>query len=794
MKYRKPIGENNYLCINHINNTRKNLLQLHIRNNHKKSYPVTHATSTMPNDINLSDIFSQMLKISNEIYENKNNSFYIKLSQEQAFQRKMVLESIKSFVSQNQIKNKILYNIIFLFDLLMAKNEKKKLTNIPEKLGLGSTILTIKFYYEGNRIITMKRYRSVFKNRYYFSRDIKEIELLCLYLCDYNLTFPSPIAFMEVFLLNRIISYQDDIKKESKKRINNLIMNTLEKIIYESNEYIKYNPLYLCCCIIYYIREIYGLEKWPRILSNLFNTNIQAFEVVYNEYFKTNKNKESNKNNNYDSCNNNNVSTNIDSHGNCSSNRNIKNKKITEINIKNQIFNDANNFYKEKEKEYNFQKISIKKINLHINNGIINNVLNSEKKLRKNTNSVDFINGKRGKENTDRQEEKNYIYKNKSNLENIINNNQKPIYYNYEYHNNELLSYNNIDNYNNYKENKNYNIINNNNELQNTIKTIYFNNFNLQTITKNDIFKEKDNEKSKIKVKVKEPIKNIRVSLKPFLRKINIKSINKNLDKFINTESSMNQFLMKKDNSKYKQNNNITTNKNENLIDKNNEIFNSISANNNNLNKKNNNKYKRYSSCDRCYGEIKSYIYNDTYENEFRKNNKNFSIRRNYCNIKKLDENLNKKPNEIFDENDSLVKDSILNKDNYLKNRDHIVSKSIEAFPMSNIRIYNLNRYTHNIKTNNKLNTIMFEKGKYERKQNNEQSDNIPKTGKKVENLKNYRLNSIERFYESKKYKSGIELNHEDSEIPKYSNIRNYYKQKNASINKLFDKSTNIIL
>ena len=125
MKYRKPIGENNYLCINHINNTRKNLLQLHIRNNHKKSYPVTHATSTMPNDINLSDIFSQMLKISNEIYENKNNSFYIKLSQEQAFQRKMVLESIKSFVSQNQIKNKILYNIIFLFDLLMAKNEKK---------------------------------------------------------------------------------------------------------------------------------------------------------------------------------------------------------------------------------------------------------------------------------------------------------------------------------------------------------------------------------------------------------------------------------------------------------------------------------------------------------------------------------------------------------------------------------------------------------------------------------------------------------------------------------------------
>ena len=350
MKYRKPIKENHFLYLNNIYNTKKSVLQLHIKNNHKISYPTNHATSVIPNDINLSDIFNQMLKTSNEMYENKKNSFYFKLSQDQAFQRKILLESIKTFISQNQIKNKIFYNIIFLFDILMAKNEKKKLTCTIEKLGLGSTILTIKFSYEGNRIITMKKYRSVFKNRYYSSRDIKEIEYLCLHLCDYNLLFPSPIAFMEIFLLNRIISYQDDIKKESKKRINNSIMSTLEKIIYESNEYIKYNPLYLCCCIIYYIREIYGLEKWPRILSNLFNTNFQTFEVVYNEYFRTNKNKENNKNNNYDSCNYNNISTNIDSHGNYSnSNRNDKNKIITEINVKNQIFNIVNDFYKEKE-------------------------------------------------------------------------------------------------------------------------------------------------------------------------------------------------------------------------------------------------------------------------------------------------------------------------------------------------------------------------------------------------------------------------------------------------------------
>ena len=273
MKYRKTIKENHFIYINNINNTRRSILQLPIRNNRKVSYPAAHPASVIPKDINLSDIFNQMLKTSNEIYDNRNNPMYIKLSQDQTFHRKMLLESIKTFVSQNQIKNKLLYNIIFLFDLLMAKNAKKKLTNTIEKLGLGSTILMVKFNYEGNRIIAMKKYRSVFKNKYYSSRDIKEIEFLCLHLCDYNLLFPSPIAFMEVFLLNRIISYQDDIKKESKKRINNLIMNTLEKIMFESNEYIKYNPLYLCCCIIYYIREMFGLEKWPRILANLFNTN-----------------------------------------------------------------------------------------------------------------------------------------------------------------------------------------------------------------------------------------------------------------------------------------------------------------------------------------------------------------------------------------------------------------------------------------------------------------------------------------------------------------------------------------
>ena len=802
MKYRKPIRESNYLYINNINNiTKKNFFQIHKKINQKISYSVSHSTNVMSNDINLSDIFNQMLKSSNEIYENENDSLYVKYTQNQLFQRKIIIESIKTFSSQNQIKNKLFYNIIFFLDLLMAKNEKKQLTGSMEKLGLGATILTVKYNYEGNRMITMKKYRNIFKNKYYSTRDIKEIEILCLQLCDYNLIFPSPIAFMEVFLLNRIISYQDDIKKESRKRINNLIINTLEKIMYESNEYIKYNPLYLCCCIIYYIREMFGLEKWPRILSNLFNTNYQSFEVVYNEYFRTNKNKENNKNNNYDSSNNNNISTNIDSHGNCSnSNRNDKNNILTEINLKNHIFNSINNYYKNSINNY---KIGIKKINLNINNGILNNIINSEKKRRRYTNSVDILNDKREKEKFSEKKEDRILYKNKSNFESIYNSLQRSLYKNYDYDNNKILSYNYKDKFNNSKPSINYNIINSLNETKNNIKTIYFNNF--ESITKNDAFKgkeeEKEIEKENEKEKEKEPIKNIRVSLKPFLHKKNYKPLNKNLEKFINTESNMNSLFFKKksikyneninsnNNNNYNYNNDIIIDKNEYLIPKNEEYV-SAFDNNDYIINNNENKYKRYSSCDINLNDLSKYKYNDTYESVYGNNNKDISIRRNYCYLKKLNEKIYNKPHDINanEGDDSFIKNSILLSNNYIKKRNdnkiHPVSKSIENIPNKNhIKIYNLQKYSNN----NRINTIIFEKEKYEHQKNGPSPLNgIFKTVKKSVNKKNYRLNSFEKLCEYNKNISGIiDINYEDNENKKNTHIRNFYKQKNASINRV---------
>ena len=51
-----------------------------------------------------------------------------------------------------------------------------------------------------------------------------------------------------------------------------------------SNEYIKYNPLCLCACIVAFAREIYHLENWPKILTQAFGVNFSSFESIYNEF------------------------------------------------------------------------------------------------------------------------------------------------------------------------------------------------------------------------------------------------------------------------------------------------------------------------------------------------------------------------------------------------------------------------------------------------------------------------------------------------------------------------------
>ena len=179
----------------------------------------------------------------------------------------------------------MLYNIIYMLDILICYNSKNKVISNLEKLGLGSIILTLKFMNEEFLIIPLNKFKSFYENKNYTIHQLQEIEINCLKLLDYYLNFPTPYSFMELLFLNGIVFSTDNIKNETSHKIYNLALNSLEKIMLKSNEYIKYNPLYLCCGIVAYSREFHGIEKWPKILLKVFDVIEKNFDNIYKEYF-----------------------------------------------------------------------------------------------------------------------------------------------------------------------------------------------------------------------------------------------------------------------------------------------------------------------------------------------------------------------------------------------------------------------------------------------------------------------------------------------------------------------------
>ena len=129
-------------------------------------------------------------------------------------------------------------------------------------------------------------FTNMFKHQPFTKSQINIIEINCLKLIDYYLHFPSPILFMELFFINGIIFKTDNIKNEEGFKVYTCTINILEKIIFSSNTYLKYNPLYLCCCVTSYARQLFNMEKWPSILSKVFEVNFHSFEIIYNEYYK----------------------------------------------------------------------------------------------------------------------------------------------------------------------------------------------------------------------------------------------------------------------------------------------------------------------------------------------------------------------------------------------------------------------------------------------------------------------------------------------------------------------------
>lgn len=279
----------------------KNKYKYHFsRINSTKFISKNQSSKKNNNNIDSKAIFEKMLYKANKLYKNQFRFINITLNNEQSKKRYDIIISIKNFLINNGIKINLLYYIIYLFDMLIIRNNKYNLFSTFEKIGLGALILCIKFYQENctNSVIKNKKYKLLYNNRYYSMEEVTKIELLCLKLVNYNLTEPSSINFIELFLGDGII-FKSGVNNNKNHSDNNEVLNSLkntllinlENIMIYSNEYIKYNPFYLSCFVIEFSRNIFNLKNWPEIVCATYDlSEINNYKEIYKELLSNYKN------------------------------------------------------------------------------------------------------------------------------------------------------------------------------------------------------------------------------------------------------------------------------------------------------------------------------------------------------------------------------------------------------------------------------------------------------------------------------------------------------------------------
>ena len=295
--FTNPISSPYYLKIlNKYQNQRKNLESLksfkvsstNITYNKYKSeipYSIKPLFCSVPKDVNMHKILVNMMNSSFKI--NGNKSIYVKMSQKDLKTRNNILNNIRTLLNKKGISKKIFCAIIFLYDILYIKNIEKNILSNQDHIGIGALLLSLKFIY-GKVKFAIKNLSLIFptlsQDEEQNKKDISEIEIKCLKLIDYYLNYASPISFMEIFFINGIIFSTDNIKTTQSGKIYELVIELIEKVMLISNEYIKYNPLCLCSCIVSFARERHNLEKWPKILTQAFGVNFSSFDDIYNEF------------------------------------------------------------------------------------------------------------------------------------------------------------------------------------------------------------------------------------------------------------------------------------------------------------------------------------------------------------------------------------------------------------------------------------------------------------------------------------------------------------------------------
>ena len=257
-----------------------------IKNNQKTNFLID-------NEINLREILNNVLKKTNNIYENfYYNQIDIKLDNEQTSKRSKIIKYIKDFIEVNINHNKtaIFCEIIFFFDLLIIQNKKNKNEISFEKLGLGALILVLKFH-RLQKNVFIKKYKSIFNDKYMTLDEIKKIEVSSLKMINYDITQPHPIYYIDL-IFNNIFSFSSSNNSESNNNHNyRQIISLVKYILTFSNNYIKFHPFYLATFIIKYCLEQNKINDFHYKFILFFDINIRDFKTLYDEFLNIFKNQ-----------------------------------------------------------------------------------------------------------------------------------------------------------------------------------------------------------------------------------------------------------------------------------------------------------------------------------------------------------------------------------------------------------------------------------------------------------------------------------------------------------------------
>ena len=245
------------------------------------------------NEINIKHIINNMLNSTNKIYDIfQINPTSIKLDNEDYSKRAKAIKNIKDFISINILytnnktnSDNILCEVLYYFDLLIIQNKKFKLLSTFEKLGLGALILVLKFNKIQDKIL-IKKYKSIFNDKYMTLEEINKIEVLSLKLINYYIIQPNQINYLNFLFKNFFLND----KYRNMNYIYKQIISILKNIMCFSNNYIKIHPFNLSCFIIKYCFEQNKIDGFQKTLIEYFDMNMRLFRAAYEDFILNNNN------------------------------------------------------------------------------------------------------------------------------------------------------------------------------------------------------------------------------------------------------------------------------------------------------------------------------------------------------------------------------------------------------------------------------------------------------------------------------------------------------------------------